>query len=66
MAKQTKDTLKPDDIEQSLQECFIEYLKKCREIVYTKFKNEHDIDSEVSLTTHHMLHEFDKYRTRVD
>jgi hypothetical protein len=66
MAKQTEDHLKGNGIEQRLEALFVDYLDKAREIVKEKFNNEHDIDSEVALSMHHMLHEYDKYRSRVE
>lgn len=58
-----KDELSQDAMEQSVQECFLECLNKCREIVGLKYKSEAEIDSEVSLAMHGILHEFDKFRT---
>lgn len=67
MAKSTNVVLKEeptqDAMEQTVQECFLECLNKCREIVGLKYKSEAEVDSEVSLAMHSILHEFDRYRT---
>ena len=59
--------LKPSqsDMEQSLQDLFLDYLNKARDVASLTYNNEHDIDSEVSLHFHHMLLQFDSFRTRV-
>lgn len=68
MTKTAKDSLKaePDQssMEQSMAAHFMDYLSKARETAKLHFKNGHDVDSEVSIFTHHIMHEFDKYRTR--
>ena len=66
MTKQTQCRLKGNDIEQRLEALFVDYLDKAREIVKEKYNNEHDIDSEVALSMHYMLHQYDNYRSRVE
>lgn len=58
--------LKPsqDDMENSLQDLFLDYLNKAREVAGLTHNDEHAIDSEVSLHMHSMIHEYDKYRNR--
>lgn len=53
-----------EDLEPLLQEAFIDFLNKCRDVLGKKYKDENDIDSEVSLYFHDILKEFDNYRTR--
>ena len=61
-----KEKAEPDtkDMEQTMAAHFMDYLSKARETAKLYFNNSHDVDSEVSIFTHHILHEFDKYRTR--
>lgn len=68
MTKSTIDSLKaePDQksMEQELSDHFMDYLSKSRETLKLKYKDNHNIDSEIAIFTYHIMHEFDKYRTR--
>lgn len=67
MANHTSNlTLKPaqNDMENDLQDLFIDYLSKARDIASLTHNGEHNIDSEVALHMRYMLDQYDKFRAR--
>lgn len=64
MAKSALKDLKANGMEHGLEEIFVEYVNKARSIIQDKYTTEDEIDSEVSLSMHNMLNQFDQYRTR--
>lgn len=57
------DNTEEDKIDTELTQAFLDYLKACRVILSKKYKSEFDIDSDVSIHMHHMIHNFDQFRT---